>query len=359
MKLHRLVILTIILILSTLLTACTGEAGLATSWPGLTADENTAYLAFSNQMYAVALDTGAERWRFPAESDNRITLFADPSLSPDGQLIAGGYNNTLYSLDPQSGQVRWEFTQAGNKYLASPLAIEQGIFAPNADNNVYALDLNGNLLWTFNTEGEFWAKPVTDPGCDCIYLTSMDHRIYAIDPANGSLKWESEELGGAIVGSPALGDSGVLYVGTFGREILAVNAEDGSVIWRTPTGGWVWSGPALAGDNLYVGDLDGNFYAMRAADGQIVWSLTPEQLNGAIVGSPLVVEDTLYFSSESGSVYALDTGGRILWTQEIGGRMLAAPVLAGDLLLVAPNQADLQLFALNLDGTRRWTFAPQ
>jgi eukaryotic-like serine/threonine-protein kinase len=360
MKPNRLILSILILLTASLLSACAGGAGFATSWPGLSADEDTAYVAFNNHVYAIALDTGLEKWRFPAESNNRITLYADPSLSPDRQLIVGGYNNVLYSLNPDTGQMNWEFAQAGNKYIASPLAVEQGIFAPNADNNLYAFDLNGSLRWKFNTQGEIWAQPVTDPDCDCIYLTSMDHQVYALDPSDGSLRWQSEELGGAIVGSPALSEDGILYVGTFGREIIALDTEDGSVIWRTPTGGWVWSGPALVDDRLYGGDLDGNFYAINAADGQELWNLTPDQLDGAIAGSPVIIDDTIYFSSESGSIYALDTAGRILWSQAIGGRMLAAPVPAGDLLLVVPNQADQLLVAVTQEGgARRWIYTPE
>jgi outer membrane protein assembly factor BamB len=360
MKSNRLVLSIIILLTANLLSACVGGTGIASSWPGLSVDEDTAYLAFNNHVYAIALDTGAERWRFPTERNNRITLYANPALGSDRQLVVGGYNNVLYSLNPETGQTNWEFGEAGNKYIASPLAVEQGIFAPNADNNLYALELNGGLRWTFNTQGEIWAQPVTDPGCECIYLTSMDHRVYALNPTNGDLRWQSEQLGGAIVGSPSLSEEGVLYVGTFGREIIALNAEDGSVIWRSPTAGWVWGGPTLEGDRLYVGDLDGNFYAFNADDGQVLWTLAPEQLDGSIAGSPLVIDSTIYFSSESGSLYALDQTGKILWSQAIGGRMLAAPVPAGDLLLVAPNSPEELLVAVAQDGgARRWAFTPE
>jgi outer membrane protein assembly factor BamB len=360
MKSNRFVLSILILLTASLLSACAGGAGIASSWPGLSVDEETAYLAFNNHVYAITLDSGAEKWRFPSETNNRITLYADPALSPDGQLVVGGYNNVLYSLNPDTGQLNWEFGEAENKYLASPLAVDQGIFAPNADNNLYALELSGGARWKFNTQGEIWAQPVTDPDCDCIYLTSMDHHVYALNPTNGDLRWQSEELGGAIVGSPTLSEEGVIYVGTFGREIVALDTEDGSVIWRSPTTGWVWGGPTLAGDRLFVGDLDGNFYAFNAADGLALWNLTPEQLDGSIVGSPLIVDETIYFSSEAGSLYALDAAGNILWSQAIGGRMLAAPVPAGDLLLLTPYQADELLVAVSRDnGARRWAFIPQ
>ena len=69
------------------LSACAGGATTATSWPGLTVDDNYAYVAYNTQVYAVDLVNGSERWRYPAEPDNNITFYADPTLSQDGQLI--------------------------------------------------------------------------------------------------------------------------------------------------------------------------------------------------------------------------------------------------------------------------------
>lgn len=359
MKPKRILIFFFLLALASALGACSSGTGIATSWPGLAVDEETAYLAFNTQVFAIQLANGAERWRFPKEPNNRITFFADPTFTPDGQLLAAGYNNVLYSLDPQTGELNWEFDQVGKRFVASPLAVEQGIFAPNADKTLYALDLSGNLRWTFATPGESWAQPLANGGCECIYLTSMDHRVYALRIEDGSQIWQSEDLGGAIVGAPALSEEGLLFVGTFGSEVLALEAQTGRVAWRFQTEGWVWSGPALAGDRLYVGDLEGNFYALQAATGQLVWRLAPEQLDGPISGSPLVLDDTIYFTSESGSLYALDPAGTIRWTIPIGGKLYAAPVSASDLILVAPIQADILLAAVGKDGSRKWSFTPE
>jgi outer membrane protein assembly factor BamB len=359
MKLKPLFFTISILLLASLLSACTGGAGIATSWPGLAVDEDTAYLAFNTQVYAINISNGSEKWRYPAEPNNQVSFYANPAISPDGQLIVGGYNNVLYSLNPENGQLNWEFTGAQRKYVAGPLAVEQGIFAPNADMALYALGVDGSLRWSFKTEGENWAQPTTDPACQCIYLTSMDHRVYALEPADGSLLWKTDDLGGAIVGTPTLSDEGILYIGTFGSKLLALDSRNGSIIWESPTEGWIWSGPALSGGRLYVGDLDGNFYAFNAADGQEIWRLNSDQLDGSISGTPLVIEDRIYVTSELGTLYTLDTSGKeFLPPQTFEGKLYSAPVLAGDKILVTSNQADQFLVAISLDGARQWSFPP-
>ena len=107
---HYLFILVFIGIAVTL-SACAGGVTTATSWPGLTVDDQYAYVAYNTQVYAVDLINGSERWRYPAEPDNKITFYADPSLSQDGQLIVGGYDFVLYSLIVSSMARIWSFLQ--------------------------------------------------------------------------------------------------------------------------------------------------------------------------------------------------------------------------------------------------------
>lgn len=359
MKPKHLLITILMLIAGGLLSGCAAGTGAATSWPGLIVDDQTAIVAYNTHVYAIQLSNGSQRWRFPVEADNQITFYASPALTPDGQLIVGAYNNTLYSLDPETGTENWRFTGVRNRFIASPLVTERGIFASNADKVFYALDFDGNQLWTFPMEAESWAQPVSDPDCTCIYVPSMDHRIYALDPEDGRQIWQTEDLGGAVVGTPALGEDGFLYAGTFGSEMLAISTEDGSVQWRFPTDGWVWSGPALHDGRLFFGDLNGNFYALDAANGDGLWQLSAEQLDGPIAGSPLVSDDVIYVSTESGTLFALSLEGAVQWSQPVGGKLYTSPLPAAeDLILVSPIETDELLVALTTDGAKRWGFNP-
>ena len=169
MKHKPLILILAILIIAVTLSACSGGAGTATSWPGLAVDDQYAYVAYQTQVYAVDLVNGSEKWRYPQEPNNNINFYADPSLSNDGQLIVGGYDGILYSLNAETGvenMGNWPFTQAENRYIASAYVVEEGVFVPSADLNLYALDLNGQLRWTFTAEGESWAQPISDINCE-------------------------------------------------------------------------------------------------------------------------------------------------------------------------------------------------
>lgn len=358
MKSKYLLITTSLLLLGSILTACSGGAFAATSWPGLTVASGNAFLAYNTQVYAFDASNGSELWHYPEKPDNKITFYATPALTPDGQLIIGGFNNILYSFDPSSGQINWQFSDAKNRYIGGPLVTDKGIYAPNADKNLYALDLKGQLLWTFPTKDPNWAQPALGYQCNCLYLTSMDHFLYAINVENGSLLWQSKDLDGAIVGTPAVSQDGTIYIGTFANEMVALNAQDGSEIWRAPIEGWVWSGPTLNNGKLYFGDLNGNFYALNATDGKLIWQLKPDQLDGSISGTPLVIDNNIYFTTQSGTVYDLDTDGKIQWQQVVGGKLYGSPLDAGDLVLIAPIDTDNILVALTSSGAQQWAFNP-
>lgn len=357
MKQKYSLLLIVIIFITMLLSGCSGNAATAaSSWPGIAVDEETAYIAYNQHIYAVNLENGLEKWRFPAEAERNVSFFAAPVLTSDGQLIAGGYNNVLYSIDPNTGTENWSYTSGTDRYIGSPLALGERIYAVDGGDQILALDLKGNLIWSYTTLGAQWAQPTSALGCDCIYVSSMDHHLYAISGDNGELTWKTEDLGGSIVGKPALSSDGILYIGTFGREVYAIDTQDGSIIWQNQVDGWVWGGPILNGDQLYFGDLKGNFYALDAKDGSILQRIQPD---GPIIESPLIDEDTIYFSTEAGTLYAVDPQMTTRWSRPIGGKLYTSPILSGDLILAAPMSADNMLYALDKNGTQQWVFTPE
>jgi outer membrane protein assembly factor BamB len=349
-------ILLLVILAAALLSSCSGGVVANTSWPGLAVDENTAYLAYGQHIYAINLSNGTEKWRFPAEADAKVSFFSNPVLTEDGQLLAGSYDFQLYSLNPVNGTVRWLFTRSKDHLIASPLATQELIFQPSSDHFLYALDLQGNFKWSFETPQPLWAQPATDTSCECVYQAGMDHKVYSLNAQSGAQKWVSEDLDGAIVGTPAYGPDGTLYVGTFGSEIIALNAENGKVRWRFSSQGWVWGGPIYHEGVLYFGDLEGVFYAVDASNGSERWRLNPG--TGAITGAPAILDGKISFTTELDYLYTVDEQGNPAWSKALGGKLHSTPVVSGDVILVTLLESDQLLVALDTEGTQRWSFTP-
>jgi len=127
-------------------------------------------------------------------------------------------------------------------------------FGSSVDNKIYALNAKtGKIQWTFFTEGPVRFAPTLWK--NRVYVGSDDGHIYCLRAGNGKLIWKyragpSDEklLGNGRmismwpVRTSVLVDGGIVYfgAGVFPYEgifICALNAREGSVIWKNDTVG--------------------------------------------------------------------------------------------------------------------------
>lgn len=366
MKFNRLVLFVLLALMAGVLSACGGAV--STAWPGVTVEGDIAYLADGLFVYQVDLNTGAEITRtvngetkpvrFPETSNNQVNFFAPPVLTPDGQLIVGsaGHSHNLYSINPETFTVNWVFEDARDVYLGSVLVLNDRIYAPNGDSNLYVLDLKGNLLATFDMpEHGLWSAPMTDG--QTIYLTALDHYVYALDPSTLSVKWKTK-LDGAINASAALSADGWLYVGTLNKTLFALDASNGSIVWQRPLAGWLYSSPSLDGDTLYIGAVvgatDGKVYAIDAVNGAQRWEYPT---GSAVAGKILVLDGSVAFTTENGTLGVLKKDGALDWKETYEHNFYAGPLMWNDTLLAAPSQSQTLLVAINpANRSIKWKF---
>ncbi len=358
MKSKTIFILMMALLLSLLLSGCSASAMQANSWSGLAADTENAYLANGSLVFAIDLDNGSQLWQYPADgADNAESYFANPVLTDDGQVLiaSAGSNHSLTSLNAANGNANWTFADADGAWIASPAVVDEIIYAPNSDGKLYAIDLDGAFMWAKAIGGALWSTPVTDG--NLLYITSLDHHVYAFDPQEKEIIWKVE-LDGAAPGAAAIDEDGNLYVGTFGATVAKIDTATQAVDWQSNIQGWVWDAPVIDGTTLYVGDLEGYFHAFNTATG--TENFDPIQPDGPITGSPLVLDEFIVIGTESGKVYAIDNEGSILWQKTVAteGQIYTTPVQGKDLILFAPMEADVSLVAYDFDGKQVWPFTP-
>lgn len=338
------------------LSACSGQP-LANNWPGLAAGPDHAYLAAGSFVYAVDLESGREVWRYPAEANGKLLFYANPVLTSDGQLLIGstGTEHPFISLDPATGKEKWteNFTESKGGWVASPLVLNNTIYAPNADGFLYIIDMNGKAAADpIELGGALWSAPSTDG--TLLYITSLDHHFHIIDPAAGEVN-DPIDLGGAAPSSPVVGTDGV-YVGSFASTVEFIKSNGQHEVIAT-TESWIWGSPLLDAETLYYADLDGKVFSLDLATGNQNWDVV--QPDGPVVASLLVADDQLYVATEDGTLLALDRDGETVWEKTVGGKLYTTPVISGDLILAAPYQAEFVLAAYDSAGKQAWTFTPE
>ena len=125
-------------------------------------------------------------------------------------------------------------------------------YGSSADHKIHAVDLDsGRALWSFFTEGPIRFAPCVSGGR--VYAASDDGCLYCLNSRDGRLVWQFRggPRGERMIGNGQMisrwpGRSGVLVDGKTayftagmwgpdGVSIYALDAEDGSVIWKNNT----------------------------------------------------------------------------------------------------------------------------
>ena len=358
MKSFRIFLPLVLLITGLLLSSCTGVS-IATSWPGVVASQDTAYVAYTPGIFAIQLSNGSLAWRFPDKADNAKQFFAPPAIA-DTLVVAGDYANNLYGIDAKTGTQKWIYSDAKGRWIGGPLYVNNLILAPNGDNYLYALNLNGSLQWKFTKSTHaLWSQPVTDG--KTVYVTSTDHKVYALQLANGQEIW-STDVGGSILNSPALNqDNSVLYAGTLGGQLVALDTAAGKVLWRFSTLGEIWGSPVYDKDVIYIGNRSNTVYAIDAKTGKSIWKA---DVGSNVIGSGAIAQDGVIYVTEgqtsgtaNGQVYDLSfSNGQKLWSVTINGKLYTSPVIVGDKILIGVTSGDNLLTVLDSKGNKTWSF---
>lgn len=108
--------------------------------------------------------------------------------------------------------------------------------------------------------------------------------------------------------------NGVLYAGSYGDRVYALNAATGARLWQYDTGGRVYVDPVVANGTVFFGSGDGgsSLYAVNTRDGKLLWH------NSILIDSPLAVSNGVLYAGSDNSFYALNPyNGTIRWHHQL------------------------------------------
>lgn len=193
-----------------------------------------------------------------------------------------------------------------------------------------------------------------------VYFGGYDKKVYALDAATGTKKWEFL-AGDNIQSSPAYAD-GVLYITCYDKKVYALDAKTGAKLWDFTTNWVITNGsPCISNGILYV--PSDYLYALDAKTGKEIWKYNDKN-NGHLdsyefQASPTVVDGVVYCSSRGcafgAGVSALDAKtGSLLWHKNICVTE-SSPLVVGNAVYFG-NEFD-GLYSLNkTTGTQNWFF---
>ncbi len=259
-------------------------------------------------------------------------------------------------FDQQNGQQLWErqFWATGRTQThaktntAAPTPVSDGsvVYALFSTNDLFALDLDGNLLWLRGLTQEYpnasnslgMASSPIVAGGNVIVLLETDSQAVAlgIDSQTGSTSWELERPHSANWTSPTL------LKNAAGEPIVALQSSKGMSAHNPQTGTQLWNfergcastpSSASAGDVAYV--PSSGLVALRGSSlsgtPEVLWESSRLQPS---TPSPLLANDRLFVINRSILKCADPATGEVAWQLRIEGDFTSSPVSAGKLIYV-------------------------
>jgi polyvinyl alcohol dehydrogenase (cytochrome) len=158
------------------------------------------------------------------------------------QRVGAGQKNGIYwALDPDTGNVVWSKVAGPPDLLGG---IERG--TATDDKRVYVAESN-----------------TASKSFTLVDNTTWNHGVWAaLDAATGNIVWQTKppthtQKNGKTVSATLSGGvstaNGVVYSGTLSGDLVALDANDGTVLWHFTGAGTVLDAPSIVDGTLYWG----------------------------------------------------------------------------------------------------------
>jgi outer membrane protein assembly factor BamB len=328
MKQAKILVLVVIALLPLILVSCaSGWTQSARGWSGTVVHDGIIYVGtVDGRVVAINSSTQSQQWDYTTTP--ATTIYTTPIVEGDLVYI-GTYSGQILALSmlarsqdltfPQRGYGEWEWDcpvddAKSNAIVADLLVSDDAIYVSSSNGRVYSLDKEfGDQNWESEVldkkHRKLWTSPVIKG--DTLYVSTYDGHIYSLSSETKNLLDWSFESEAGFASSPVI-DQDTILLGSFDRYLYAVKIGSEVPMWKfpqeKPAGNWFWASPIVNEGIVYAGCLDGKLYAIEAETGEKLWEFDAES---PIVSSPILMDNLLIVTDESGTVYVFDLSAEL------------------------------------------------
>jgi len=343
MKQPKILFLALIALLPFTLVSCaTWGTQAAGGWSGTAVQEGIIYVGtMDGRVVAINSSTENLKWSYTTapvtapssglscgQTSAATAIYGTPVV--DGDIVyIGTYSGQVLALNmlarsqnltfPQQRYGEWEWdcpidNAKSNAIVADLLVREDAIYVSSSNSRLYSLDKEfGDLNWESKVLDETHRKLWTSPAIqgNTLYISTYDGYIYALSIVTGELlNWSFKSETGFASSPVIYGDT--IFVGSFDRYLYAVKIGTDVPTWKfpqeEPAGNWFWASPVVNEGIIYAGCLDGRIYAIETETGGKLWEF---DAGNPIVSSPVLMDNILIVTDESGTIYVFDLDAEI------------------------------------------------
>jgi len=276
--------------------------------------------------------SGAERWRAkvdavaPArlpgsDAKSRWDRYGSSVVVDGERLYVASRDKNLYALDVATGRELWR-RAAHDMMTATPTLWRDLVLFADFAGKVQAVDArDGKPRWSYDARLPVAGDLVVDAGR--VFVGSRTYDLIALDAATGKELWKHYYWFSWIESPPVVRDRTVYTGSSDGIGVYAIDVADGALRWKARVPGWAWARTAVddrlvvagtVGIGAWPGARSGSLVGIDRQSGALRWMHveppTPAQIEQkaewGFAAGPLLVEGTVYAADLNGSVYAIE-----------------------------------------------------
>lgn len=335
----------------------------------LVAKEKVMFLSYDGFFYALNQADGKLVWKFKTRGESKFNVkdYYNGSFKPDfwdfylssaivynDQVYFGSSDSNVYSLNIETGELVWSYKTGGSIH-SSPAIYENSLVTGCWDSKIYCLDANtGKENWSYATGRDtaqyIWLGVQASPSVKngIAYIGSRDAKFYAFYIETGDTLWTNNNFDMSWMPSSASIGKENIYTGSSDSfSFFSINKKNGNIKYATKTNAYTFSSPAIDREMAYIGSANGRLYGIELDNGNIKWefqtigcrndtinvfnnkgernieklkTLTADITDmptlsslytdifintGAILSSPVISNQVIYFGSSDGFIYAI------------------------------------------------------
>lgn len=309
--------------------------------------EHVYVASLNGEVFALDRLTGRRLWTYRSrenvDPNQFVPGFKASVAVHEGHIFIGDEEGLFHAIDRETGAKVWTFSTnpddpsgGGSPIVSCASFFDDKVIFGSHDNHLYCLRTgDGSLAWKFATLGMVNCSPAISERHT--FVTGCDSHLRVIDIGTGQ-QVTDVDLGIYLIASPAVVDN-MLYVGTHGGEVLAIDWKLGKNVWTyTPKQQEVifHSSAAVSDRYVIVGGQDKKLHCLNRQTGEMVWIFNAKR---QIDSSPVIVGDRVFVGSHDGRIYGIDLAtGKEVWSH-VDGRPFSASPAVGEGCLVIGSEA--------------------
>jgi outer membrane protein assembly factor BamB len=232
----------------------------------------------SSYLLRIDASTGKTMWRVDRPStarDESKDAYTTPTLARHGaavEIVVSGAD-VVTGYDPQTGSELWRVKglnpddDNGYRIVASPVAINDMIFAPSRQRPLLALQgggrgdiSNSHVLWSF-AKGPDVPTPVSDG--NYLYVVADNGVLTCLEVKTGREIYRQRMPSSTYTGSPILADGKIYVTNEDGLTVVVKAGPVFEILAENDLDDYTLSSPAVSGGQIFI-RTNGFLYAIAA-----------------------------------------------------------------------------------------------